>query len=514
MANAKEDQRLETAPKKEKHPLSAFSILVILLGILCIISWFLNGAQISDSIIKTLDPETYGDLLDTVKNGGHVQVIAAKFSDFLMAIPNGFVNAAELLMFIIALGGFLNVVMKTGALEAGINALVHKMHGREEILIVVLMFLFSLGGTTYGMGEETIGFYAFITSAMVIAGFDSVVALSTVLIGSAAGCLGSTINPFATGVALDALNSVGIKANSGLVYLVGAVLWLVVIAIAIAYTLHYAKKVKRDKGSTILSLREQEVMKENFGEEDPNRHIEFTGRHKAILIVFAILFIVMIASLISYKDLVFGGDADAYTKALGWTSFMTGEPLGSWYFLQLAAWFTLGSIIIAVINRSSEHQFIDDYIDGSKDLLSVGLIIAVSRGITVLMSQTHMDFWILDQCSHLLQGVPGVVFIPLAFGVYILLSFLVPSTSGLAGLSIPVMGGLAAQLGFNPSIMINVFCAGSGVVNMATPTSGIVMGGVASSKVEYSTYLKWVFKLLIAIAVACIIILTIAEALV
>ena len=512
MADMNKQPNAETMPaKKKRHSLSAFTILVIILAVLCIISFFLNGATISDSIIKTLDPGKYQDLLDIVDKGEHVTVVGAQVKDFVMAIPNGFTNASDLLMFIIALGGFLNIVMKTGALEAGINALVHKMHGKEEILIVVLMLLFSLGGSTYGMAEETIGFYAFITSAMVVAGFDTVVALSTVLVGSAAGCLGSTINPFATGVAIAGLKASGITPNSGLIYLIGGILWLVVIAIAIAFTLRYAKKVKRDKGSTILSLQEQETMREQFGEEDPNAHIEFTGRHKAILIVFAITFVVMIMSLISYQDLVFHGNEEAYMAAFGWTDKLTGLPLGQWYFLELAAWFILSSIVIAIIGGYSEHSYVESFIDGSKDLLSVGIIIAVSRGITVVMSATHMDFWILDQCTRLLQGVPGVVFVPLSLVVYILLSFLVPSTSGLAGLSIPVMGGLAAQLGFNPNIMVNIFTAGSGVVNMATPTSGVVMGGVAASHVEYATYLKWVFKLLVIIAVACAIILTVAE---
>ncbi|MDD7593595.1 MAG: YfcC family protein [Peptoniphilaceae bacterium] len=505
------DNKANAPAKKEKHSLSAFTILVIVLAVLCIISFFLNGSPIRNEIIQTLDPEKYADLLEMVDKGETVTVIGAKLKDFVMAIPNGFVDASNLLMFIVALGGFLNVVMKTGALEAGINHLVHKMRGKEEWLIVALMFLFSLGGTTYGMAEETIGFYVFITSAMVMAGFDTMVALAVVLIGSASGVLGSTVNPFATGVAISALDSVGITANSGLIYLIGAVLWLSVVGVAIAYTLHYAKKVKKDKGSTILSLREQEVMREEFGTDDNSTMLEFTGRHKGVLVVFALMFIVMIVSLISYQDLIFNGDEEAFLAAFGWSEFLTGQPLGWWYFLELAAWFILGSIVIAIIGGYNEHSYIEAFIDGSKDLLSVGLIIAVSRGITVVMSATHMDFWILDQCTQLLSGVPSVVFVPVSFVVYLILSFLVPSTSGLAGLSMPVMGGLAAQLGFNPSVMVNIFCAGSGVVNMATPTSGVVMGGVAASRVEYSTFLKWVFKLLIAVAILCTVILTVAQ---
>lgn len=497
--------------KKERHSLSAFTILVIILAVLCLISFFLNGAPISNEIIKSLDPEKYKDLVQTVADGGTVTVVGARLRDFVMAIPKGFVDAADLLVFIMALGGFLNIVMKTGALEAGVSSLVHKLHGREEVLIVILMALFSLGGTTYGMAEETIGFYVFVTSAMVMAGFDSIVALATVLLGSAAGCLGSTINPFATGVFMGGLSSVGIEPNSILIYSVGGVLWIASTAVAAFFTLRYAKKVKRDKGSTILSLQEQEVMREHFGMASADANVEFTGRHKGILLVFALTFVVMIVSLISYQDLVFDGNEDAYLAALGWTDGLTGQPLGRWYFLELAAWFILASILVALIGGYSEHSYIESFIDGSKDLLSVGLIIAVSRGITVVMGNTHMDFWILDQCTKMLSGVPGFIFVPLSYVVYILLSFLVPSTSGLGGLSAPVMGGLAGQLGFNPSIMANIFSAGSGVVNMATPTSGVVMGGVAATRVEYATYLKWVFKILIAVAVVSAIILTVAE---
>lgn len=500
---------MDTA-KKKRQSLSAFTILVIILAVVCLVSFFVNGAQISDNIIKTLDPEKYQKLLDIVNSGKHVQVVGAGVSDFMMAIPNGFTDAADLLMFIIALGGFLGIVMKTGALEAGVNHLVHKMHGKEERLIVFLMILFSLGGTTYGMAEETIGFYALITSAMVMAGFDTVVALSTVLVGSASGVLGSTINPFATGAAMGALSSVGIEPDKTLVYIIGAILWVTSTGIGILFTLRYAKKVKRDKGSTILSLQEQEDMNTHFSTESATK-LPFTGRHKGVLIVFALCFVVMIASLISYQDLIFHGDEDAFLAAFGWSKYLTGQPLGWWYFLELASWFILGSVVIAIIGGFNEHSYIETFIDGAKDLLSVGLIIAVSRGITVVMANTHLDFWILDKCTQLLQGVPGLIFVPMSYIVYILLSFLVPSTSGLAGLSMPIMGGLAQQLSFNPSIMVNIFSAGSGVVNMVTPTSGVVMGGVAASHVQYSTYFKWVFKLLIMIAIANVIVLTVSE---
>lgn len=494
---------------KKRSSLSAFSILMIVLAVICLISIFLNGSPINSELIKSLNPSKYADLIDQVNNGEVVKVVGSKFSDFFMAIPKGFLDASDLIVFIIALGGFIGIVMKTGALESGVYHLVKKLKGREEILIIVLMIFFSIGGTTYGMAEETIGFYTLITAAMVAAGFDTMVAVGTVLLGAGSGVLGSTINPFSTGAAMSALSSVGIEPNKAVVIALGTVLWIVTLLISIIFVVRYARKVKADKGSTILSIQEQENMRKEFGTED-KKELEYTKKHKLILAVFGLAFIVMIITLIPYDSIVFGGNEEAYLNALGWTAFLTGQPIGWWYFTELAAWFILSSIIISIIAGMSEKEYIDNFMIGAAELLSVGLIIAVARGITVVMATTRIDLYILDHSSSILRGVSGLIFAPASYVVYLFLSFLVPSTSGLAGLSVPVMGGLADALGFSASVMISIFAAGIGLVNMFTPTSGVVMGGLAAARVEYSTYIKWLFKYIIVVAISNIAILSIA----
>lgn len=497
--------------KAKKQSLTAFSILFIILAVLCIISVLLNGQPISKDIITGLDPkvDAYKDVIEIVAGGGTATVVGAKLSNFFMAYPKGFVNAADLIVFIVSIGGFIGVVMKTGALEAGVYHLVKKMHGKEEVLIVILMILFSIGGSTYGMAEETIGFYALITTALVAAGFDTIVAVATVLLGAGCGVLGSTINPFAIGAATAALQKVDVPYSSTTIMVLGFALWATSLLIAILFVLRYARKVKADKGSTILSLQEQQDMKDHFIKED-GQTLEFTGKHKAVLIVFAISFAVMIASLISYQDITFGGNKEAYLAALGWSDFLTGVPLGQWYFAELAAWFTFAAVLVGIMARMSENELINTYLDGAKDLLSVALVIAVSRGITVVMQDTHMDLWILDKSGVLLKGVPGFVFAPMSYFIYLVLSFLVPSTSGLAGFSMPVMGGLANTLGFNASVMVAVFSAGCGLINLFTPTSGVVMGGLSAAKVELKTYMKWGLKLFVAIGIANIVVLSLA----
>lgn len=424
----------------------------------------------------------------------------SSFANLFMSPYNGFVDAIDISIFVLVLGGFLGIVQASGALEAGIQRLVKNSNGKEVFLIVTLMALFSLGGTTYGMAEETVAFYGVVTAAMVAAGFDSLVAVGTICLGAGAGVLGSTVNPFAIGAANDALKSINITSNQSIILPVGVILWISTVIICMIVVVKYAKKVQRDKGSTLLSLQEVENMEKEF-KFDESKTIDFTGKHKTILIIFAITFIVMIGSLIPWNDLgvhVFDG----------WSSFLTGADYGNWYFGEIAMWFFVMGIIIGIVAGMDEKELIKNFMAGAADILSVVLIIVVSRAVSVLMQSTHIDALILDRAASALRGTNPIIFVIGSYILYLLLSFLIPSTSGLASVSIPVMGGLAAAIGLSPEIMIMIFSAGCGLVNLVTPTSGVVMGGLQMSKVDYTTWVKFVTKPMIIIALLNIVILS------
>ena len=458
--------------KKKGIQLSAFSILFLIIIALAILTWFFP------------------------------QVDDAKLSTVVMAPFNGFKEAIDVCIFILLLGGFLGVVTKTGALDAGVGALVKKLKGKETVLIVVLMILFSIGGTTYGMAEETVAFYVLICSTMVAAGFDTTVGVATIMLGAGVGVLGSTVNPFAIGIALDGLKEKGIQYNTGTVIMLGTILWISALIVAILYVLKYAKKVKEEKGSTILSLQEQNDMQEHFGHANFD-NIEFTGKTRITLTIFSITFIIMVISLIPWES--FG-----ITFFKGWTSYLTGTSLGEWYFAELAMWFMLSGILIGVVNGFKENEIIDSFMDGVKDILSVVLIIAVARGASVLMAATKFDAFILDSASKALNGLSPVVFAPASYLLFLVLSFLIPSTSGLASVAFPVLGPLTAALKYSPEVMVLIFSAASGIINLITPTSGVVMGGLATARVQYTTWLKFVGKLLAIIFIMDVVILTVA----
>lgn len=432
-------------------------------------------------------------------------VRGATLADVVMAPVEGFAEAVPVCLFVMVLGGFLGVVTKTGALETGIKSLVRALKGNELALVPVLMILFSIGGTTFGMGEETVPFYFLLAATMIVAGYDAIVGAAIVLLGAGSGVLGSTINPFAVGAAVDSLSGTGIEVNQGIIIGEGAVLWLVALSISIAFVMGYARKVKRDKGSTILSLREQNAMLEEFGTPDASAGMVETaalsGRQKGVLLVFAISFIIMIVGVIPWES--FGIDI------FGWSAFLTGFPLGQWYFGDATAIFILASVLCGVVGGLTQREFVDAFVQGVGDIMSVVLIIALARAVTVLMGATGFDQFILTNAAAGLQGVSAVVFAPLSYLLYLIMSFLVPSSSGLATLSVPIMGPLASELGFSVETMIMIFTAGNGLVNLFTPTCGFIMGGLAIAKIEYGTWLKFGMKPIAAIAVFSVVFLTI-----
>ena len=521
--------------KKKRASLSSFTILLIILVVLAVVTVVMAAMGVEG-------------------------IEGATLSGVLTAPVFGFQDAIGVCLFVMILGGFLGIITETGALDAGIAALVHKLKGNELVLIPILMFIFSIGGTTYGMCEETVPFYLLLAATMVAAGFDSLTGAAVVLLGAGCGVLGSTVNPFAVGVAVDALSGVGIAVNQATIIGLGALLWIVTLAISIVFVMRYAKKVMDDKGSTFLSLQEQQAMMDEWGMKESEEEAadgqssspKMTGRQKASLVVFALTFVVMIVSFIPWTDLGFNGfeagltteevtttmngeeiaafidDANdgATTTTItepveatsvseeevtpAWSQFLTNVPLGGWYFDEASTWFLLMALVIGIIGGVSESRFVKAFINGAADMMSVVLIIALARSITVLMASTGLDMWILNNAANALAGMSAIIFAPLSFLLYVVLSFLIPSSSGMATVSMPIMGGLASQLNFSVETMVMIYSAGNGLVNLFTPTSGAIMGGLALAKIEYSTWLKFGAKLFVVLGVVCMVILTAA----
>lgn len=446
------------------------------------------------------------------------EVTGATFSDVLTAPVLGFASAMQVCLFVLVLGGFLAMVNKTGALDAGVATLVRSLKGHELALIPLLMILFGICGSTYGMMEETVPFYILLAATMFAAGFDTLTGALVVLLGAGAGCIGATVNPFSVGVATAALTDLGIPVNQGLIIGLGLVLFVIAEAICIFFVMRYAKKVRADKGSTFMSLQEQEEAESEYGaaEQDaanPAFSTALTGKQKIVLVLFALAFVVMIVGFVPWQDFgidlfMLGGSVDNPSGA--WSSFLSGAPLGLWYFNEATAWFLFMAIVIGVFARLSGREIVGTFLGGCAEMVSVALVLALARSVAVVMSQTGLDTFVLTNAANALAGVPAFVFAPAAYLFFFVLSFAIPSSSGQATLAMPIMGPLTDGLGFSPEIMVMIFVAAHGVVAIITPMNGAVLAGLGLAKVQYATMLKAVAKAMVVTTIVTAAVLTAA----
>ena len=479
------------AEKKKRRSLNTFVILLVVLLAVFIVTWIASG-------------QTYTGFDEETGEAVEMAVQGASLSDILMAPLNGWHDAGDVIGFVFCLGIFLSILTATGALETGIQVLVKALHGKELVLVWILMFLFSIGGTTYGMGEETVGFYILLAATMMAAGFDPMVGAATVLLGAGSGVLGSTLNPFATGAAVAAA---GVDVNMGTIFVVAIILWLGTFILSALFVTAYAKKVKDGKGS-ILTAEQISECKAAYGTStEISSNVRLTGRQKGVLIVFAFSFLIMILGFIPWGSL-----NEGIYNALGFTSVITGSQLGDWYFNEAATWFLLMGFVMGFIGLEDKKKLMPCVINGFTDMISVNLVIALARATTVIMSSTGLGAWLVEASITALtaSGLPAPIFGFLDYVLHVGLSFLVPSSSGLAGLSSPIVSPIVAGMGWSveTSIMINV--AANGFVNLFTPTCGFIMGGLALARVPWDTWVKWSAKLLAVIAVFSAVVLTVA----
>jgi uncharacterized ion transporter superfamily protein YfcC len=381
-------------------------------------------------------------------------------------------GAVQVFFFVLAIGAFITVTIKTGALDAGIGRVTNRFRERGLLLIVILMVIFSVGGTTYGMAEETLGFYVIILPVIVALGYDRLVGVGIIMVGAGVGTLASTVNPFATGVASDAA---GVALGDGIG--LRLIMYVVMVVIALLYVLRYARRVKADPAKSMLPATEgdQALASSPAGPPEP-----MTGRQKTVLWIFGLTFGLMIFSVIPWGD---------------FSSSLESITLG-WYFPELAALFLVGSVLVGLVGGLGEEGTVTGIISGAGDFIGAALIIAVARGVTTIMNNASITDTVLHGLEGAVSGLPSGAFAVVMYLVNIPLAFLVPSSSGHATLAMPIMAPLGDFAGVSRAMVVTAYQSASGWMNLFTPTSAIVMGGLALSRVRYDKYLKFVAPLL------------------
>jgi len=488
-----------TPPEDENKPRfqlpSAYTILFALIVLTALATWFIPAGTYQLDKDGSPIPGTYHEV------ASHPQRIVR---DSLEAPINGLYgiedpatgninvfNSGELFgaidvaLFILVIGGFIGITMKTGAIQAAIALLVRRLHGRERRLIPVLMIVFAIGGTTFGMAEESLAFYVLIITVMIAAGYDAMTGALVILLGAGIGVMGSTVNPFATGIASG---FAGISISDGLG--LRLVILIVGLVAGIWFVLRYAERVRKDPSTSLVyDMKEANEAHFQAGTDDETGEIVLTSTHKLVLALFGGAFAVMIYGVIPWEDLGIG------------------LPTLWWWFPEMTASFLLFSILIGMVGHMNEGELTSTFVDGAKDLVGVALIIGIARGITVIMNNGQITDTVLHWAEKALGDVGEAAFAVVMYTLFLPLSFLIPSSSGLATVSMPIMAPLADFAGADRSLVVTAYQSASGLLNLVTPTSAVVMGGLAIARVPYGKYLRFVWPLLAILAGLTVVVL-------
>ena len=349
------------------------------------------------------------------------------------------------------------------------------------LLLAGIIALFALGGSTFGMAEETVAFWALIVPVMMAAGFDRMVAAGIILLGSGVGVLASTVNPFATGIASG---FAGIPIGEGIGLRV--IQWLLLVIFASWFVMRYARQVQQDKSRSVLA----DIVYDDEFSQMKSGNLAFSGKQKLTMLVFFGTFLLMIYAVVPWSDL--GIDL---------------LPTLGWWFDELSTLFFSASILIALINRMPESNYVATFLNGARDLIGVALVVAVARGIYVVMEHGVIIDTILHWAEGLVSGLSSSVFILMAYLVHIILSFFIPSTSGLATVSMPLMGPLADFSGISRDLVITAYQSASGWINLFAPTAAHLVAGLALARIPYDRFVRWVLPFIIGVALITMVVL-------
>ena len=466
MSTSSDDQ---TATRRFQFP-TAFTILFALTIVVAALTWIIPAGQYervhNDELGRDVPvPGTYSEVASNPQ--GPFDVILAPIAGFYNPLSYE-ANAVDVAIFVLVIGGFIGVVARTGAINAGIGSVMRALKGREKWLIPILMALFAFGGTTYGMAEETLAFYMIIIPVMIAAGYDSVTGVAVIMLGAGIGVLGSTVNAFATVIASEAA---GVPFTDGLALrlVILVVGWL----ICVLYVMRYAERVRKDPSTSIVADRKETNEKHFLKGHSSDEVVPFTAKRRIVLLLFGLTFVVMI-----------------------W-----GVSAQGWWMAEMSGLFLAAAIVVGIIGRLGEHEFTDTFVDGARDLLGVALIIGVARGIVVIMNDGLIADTILHWSEQAVAGLSDAVFINVMYWLEVLLSFFVPSSSGLAVLSMPIMAPLADFAGVDRGLVVTAYQSANGLVNLINPTFAVVMGGLALGRVPYERWLRFTWPLLLVLTV-------------
>lgn len=404
------------------------------------------------------------------------------------------------IVFIMAIGAFISISFATRSLEVAVAALAQRLRSRGWLLITAIMVLFSLLGSTMGFSVETFGFYALFIPLMAAMGYDRLVTAAMIILGSVIGVTAATVNPFSIGVAAG---EAGVGIGDGIV--LRLLIWFVLTAMAVVFVLRYAARVRTDRGASLVGFDDDEVEPTTAESE------KLTTTQKFVLVITALVFGLMIFSVIPWSSIFGGvtGPADYYLTH----TVAAAQPYWfelNWWFPQLAMLFIIASVLVGLVARMNEKEIVRLIAVGAADMMKPAMVILLAGGISAIMTNTQILDTILNAMEQIITGASAATFAIATTLVNIPLAFLIPSSSGHAALAMPLLSPLADFAGVSRPLTITAWVMGHGLALLVSPTSVVLVGGLAIARVEYGTYLRFVWPLMVALGVVIGVTLAIA----
>lgn len=508
--------------KKFKMP-SALVIVFLFLMVVAVLTWFIpTSVAVTDesgvtSVIYNAAFDAEGNV---VENAGPSP---AGLWDVLMAPIKGFQASSDVGFSILISGSFLGIMNYVGALDAGIGALLKRFSGKS--LITILMLVFALMGTVYGSWEELPAYALVVIPLFVKAGYDVLTGIGVLFIGAAVGNMASVVNPYSTGAAVAAIGNPDLSLGSGIALRI--LLFVVLYLVALFLMLRYAEKVKADKSASYVAG----LPVKTLVDENQTQLPELTPRRKWSLAVFFVMIFLVVMGYIPWSAIA-AGEGTLYDVVNAPAAFLSqvailGNLLGAgsatyfadWYFDEFSIVFLGGSIVVAFINKMSEAEFVRQFIKGAEELLGVVMVLAVAKGIALMMgSSTYgMSLTFVYWIQNLLQSVPIWAFVIATVAAYILIGVFLQSTSGVSGITMPILGAVAMALYSTSAfgavggqvMLISAFTLGLNFVSGFYP-SATVMGVIELANVPYNNFFKFMMRTFIPLLILGSIVISVA----
>jgi uncharacterized ion transporter superfamily protein YfcC len=450
------------------------------------------------------------------------QDFGERVGDFFLAPVNGFYGlqnpetgvvhpfgigrlfgAVGVFAFVLAIGAFMTMVLATGALDVAIGKLAYAVRARPWLVIVAVMALFSLLGTTMGWADETLGFYALLIPLMLTLGYDRMAAAGMIIASATVGAMASTVNPFSIGVASE-FADVGIGDGIGLRW-IG---WFVLTTITIAYVVWYAQRVKAKPDRSLVGFSDED--KAEVTKEQSSAGLTLSGRQKLVLVITAFSFLLLVFSVIPWDSILHLEEkVDPYTH----------EPIDNdfwwnlgWWFPELTALFLVSAVVVGLVAGYGEKDITGNITQGFRDFIGAGIAVLLARGVTVILNNTQTIDTILHWMEDAVSGTNTAVFTSLVMLINTGIAFIVPSSSGHATLAMPLLAPLGDFADVSRPLVVTAWSWGAGVARFITPTSAVVMAGIALAGVRYDKWIRFMLPLMGILAVASLVMLAIAAA--